>query len=110
MLHSRPHSRHLTGSRYHRVVAFIVGIPRETFPGERRVAVTPRASEALIKAGIRVIVEHSAGIAAGYPDSQYESCGATLAERAEVFREADAIVQVRTLGANADAGRSDLHF
>ena len=91
-------------------MAFIVGIPRETFPGERRVAVTPRASEALIKAGIRVIVEHSAGTEAGYPDSQYESRGATLAERAELFREADAIVQVRTLGANPDAGRSDLHF
>src|SRR5260370_21805934 len=102
--------RHVTGSRYYRVVAFIVGIPRETCPGERRVAVTPRASEALIKGGIGGIGEHWAGRGAGYPDRQYESGGATLAERAEIFREADAIVQVRTLGANPDAGRSDLHF
>ena len=44
-----------------------VGVPRETFPGERRVALTPRACEALIKAKLGVLVEFSAGLEAGFP-------------------------------------------
>ena len=45
-----------------------LGIPRETFPGERRVAVTPRACEALNRTGMTVLVEENAGAAAGYAD------------------------------------------
>jgi NAD(P) transhydrogenase subunit alpha len=54
------------------------------------------------------VVEHSAGIEAGFPDNLYESRGARLASRSDVFAQADAIVQVRVLGANPEAGRSDL--
>jgi H+-translocating NAD(P) transhydrogenase subunit alpha len=85
-----------------------VGVPSETFPQERCVAITPRAAEALHKAGIEVIVENSAGLNAGFSDQQYITRGARLANRADVFREADAIAQVRTLGANREAGRADL--
>ena len=49
----------------------IVGVPRESFPGERCVALTPRSCEALQKAGMTVLVEPSAGEDAGYPDDQY---------------------------------------
>jgi H+-translocating NAD(P) transhydrogenase subunit alpha len=55
-----------------------------------------------------VIVESSAGLAAGYPDEDYARRGARLASREEVFREAGIIVQARTAGANPDAGRDDL--
>src|SRR5262245_37511235 len=89
-------------------VAIIVGVPRETFPGERRVAITPRICEALQKAGMSVVVERDAGVRAGFTDEQYSSRGARLAERPELFAQADVIAQVRTLGSNAEAGRSDL--
>jgi NAD(P) transhydrogenase subunit alpha len=86
----------------------ILGIPRETFPGERRVSVTPRHCEALGKSGIEVLVEHGAGLAAGYPDETYASRNAKLASRESLFSEAQLIAQVRSLGANPDAGRADL--
>ncbi len=86
----------------------IVGVPKETFPQERRVAIIPRHCEALKKAGAEVIVEYSAGIEAGFPDDQYVARGARLASRADVFREADVIAQIRCLGANPDAGQADL--
>lgn len=85
-----------------------VGVPRETFPGERRVALTPRACEAIGKLGASVVVERSAGVETGYPDDQYLARGASLVSRPEVFAESDIVVQVRTLGANPEAGRADL--
>ena len=88
-------------------MAVTIGVPRETFPGERRVALIPRACEALGKLGASVIVEQSAGAEAGFADEQYSTRGARLAGRPEVF-EADVIVQVRALGANPDAGSADL--
>jgi H+-translocating NAD(P) transhydrogenase subunit alpha len=88
-------------------VAVTIGVPRETFPGERRVALIPRASDALGKLGASVVVEQSAGAEAGFPDEQYATRGARPATRREVF-QADVILQVRSLGANPEAGRADL--
>ena len=85
-----------------------IGVPRETFPGERRVALIPRACEALGKIGASVLVEESAGIEAGFPDDLYKARGASVTNRAEIFGKSDIIVQVRSLGANPDAGRADL--
>jgi NAD(P) transhydrogenase subunit alpha len=90
------------------LVPVTLGIPRETFPGERRVALTPRASEALKRNGMSVVIEENAGAAAGFSDKQFLDRGSTIAARAEVFATADVIVQVRSLGANPDAGRADL--
>jgi proton-translocating NAD(P)+ transhydrogenase subunit alpha len=89
-------------------VAVTVGVPRESFPGERRVALIPRTCEALGKAGATVVVEQSAGAEAGFPDEQYRARGASIANRSDVFAQADIIVQVRALGANPDAGRNDI--
>ena len=85
-----------------------IGVPRETFPGERRVALTPRFCDAIAKLGAGVIVEQSAGAEAGYSDEQYVARGARIASRADVFGQADIVVQVRTLGVNPEAGRGDL--
>lgn len=85
-----------------------LGIPRETFPQERRVALIPRQCEVLKKAGLEVIIEQSAGVSAGFPDELYVARGARIGSREDVFREADIIAQVRCLGANPEAGRSDL--
>ncbi len=89
-------------------MAITVGIPRETFPGERRVAITPRACLALQKFGVQQIVEHSAGVEAGFLDEHYVESGARLSNRTDLFQEADIIAQVRCLGANPDEGRADL--
>ena len=87
----------------------IVGVPKETFPGERRVATIPAVVPALTKAGLEVLLEPGAGVSAGFLDALYTDSGARIAAgRAEVFGEADVILQVRALGANPVAGRADL--
>ena len=89
-------------------MALTIGVPRETFPGERRVALTPRATETLGKLGAGVIIEQSAGADAGFPDQLYVARSARVGTRAEVFEQADIVVQVRSLGANPSQGRADL--
>ena len=88
-------------------MAIIVGVPRETMPGERRVALTPRACEGLAKSGVEVIVEKGAGVEAGYTDAEYQARGVKLGSRDDVFASAAIIAQVRTLGANPEAGKAD---
>src|SRR5947208_14618997 len=79
----------------------IVGVPRETFPGERRVALVPAAIPNLAKAGLEVVVEAGAGAGAGYPDADFTAKGAKIAvDRAEVFRAADLVVQILCYGSN----------
>src|SRR6201987_260664 len=87
----------------------IVGVPRETFPGERRVALVPSVAPTLAKSGLDVMVEAGAGLEAGYPDADYTAKGATIvANRGEVFRAADIIVQVLAHGSNDKTGKADL--
>ncbi len=87
----------------------IVGVPTETFPGERRVALVPASVSRLAKAGVEVVVQSGAGDAAGFTDEGYQSAGARVVQdRAEVFHAAEAVLQVRTPGANPDGGSADL--
>jgi NAD(P) transhydrogenase subunit alpha len=87
----------------------IVGVPRESYPGERRVALVPIVIPHLTKAGIEVVVEAGAGAQAGFPDAEYAAKGAKiLAERAEVFRAADIMVQVLCYGSNDQTGKADI--
>lgn len=87
----------------------IVGVPRESFPGERRVALVPVVVPNLTKAGFEVLVEAGAGVGAGYPDAEYVSKGAkVVASRAEVFRSADIVVQVLCYGSNDKTGKADV--
>src|SRR5579871_5718330 len=87
----------------------IVGVPRETYPGERRVALVPIVIPNLAKAGIELIVESGAGVAAGFPDAEYAARGAKIiADRAEVFASADIITQMLCYGSNDQTGRADL--
>jgi NAD(P) transhydrogenase subunit alpha len=84
-----------------------IGVPKESFPTERRVAIVPAVLPALKKLGIEVIVERGAGDAAGFPDASYTAAGASLGSRAEVF-QSDIIAEVRAPGANPAAGASDV--
>jgi NAD(P) transhydrogenase subunit alpha len=87
----------------------IVGVPRESYPGERRVALVPAVVPGLLKAGLKVIVEAGAGVEAGYPDADYQTRGAAVVPgRGDVFQSADVIVQVLCYGSNDRTGRADL--
>jgi H+-translocating NAD(P) transhydrogenase subunit alpha len=87
----------------------IVGVPRENYPGERRVALVPAVIPNLKKAGLDVLVQTGAGLSAGYPDADYVEKGATLAaSREEVFARADIITQFLSHGANDKTGAEDL--
>jgi len=87
----------------------VIGVPRESFPGERRVALVPAVVPSLAKAGFQVVIEAGAGLAAGYLDSEYTAKGAQLAAaRADVFRQADVVVQVLCHGSNDRTGQADL--
>ncbi len=91
-------------------MAISIGAPRETYPGERRVALTPRACERLLKLKAEVLVERSAGVSAGFPDEEYERRGVRLVSREEILRTADVVVQVRTPGANPGEGHEDIEW
>ncbi len=89
----------------------IVGVPKEIYPGERRVALVPAVVPNLAKAGLEVIVQAGAGAEAGYPDTLYTEKGAkTVADRASVFKTADIVVQVLCHGSNDVNGKDDVPF
>src|SRR5438445_11841883 len=87
----------------------IIGIPKEIFPAERRVALVPAAVPPLVKAGCEVVVETAAGSGVGYADTAYTERGARVASaRAEVFKASDVVVRVLCHGANDRNGRGAL--
>ena len=87
----------------------IIGVPKESYPGERRVALVPVVIPSLLKAGFEVMVEAGAGLESGYPDALYQEKGAKiLTERAAVISGADVVVQVLCYGSNDKTGEADL--
>ena len=89
----------------------VIGVPRESFPGERRVALVPAVIPNLAKAGLEVAIEAGAGSAAGYLDTDYAAKGARIVnERAEAFSLADVVVQELCHGSNDRTGKADLPF
>lgn len=86
-----------------------IGVPKETYPGETRVALVPANIQQFKKAGAEVIVQSGAGERAGYKDEEYLEKGAQLAKsREEVFANSDIILHVRALGANPEEGKKDI--
>ncbi len=83
-----------------------VAVLKETFPGERRVALVPAAIAGVQKLGLDVIVESGAGTAAGFPDDAYQTAGAAIVSRDEAFA-ADCLLTVRTGGACGDGWSHD---
>ena len=89
----------------------IIGVPKETFPGEKRVALVPALVPMMQKKNYEVLIESGAGTAAGYTDQEYLDKGAKISpDRATVFKEAQVIFQVRGLGSNPEAGAADLQY
>ncbi len=90
-----------------------IGVPKESLPGEQRVALTPANVVAIKKISpkIEILFEKEAGLLAGYPDNEYEAAGATLTDRATVYSQSQLLLQVQTPGyahANADEDLAQL--
>ena len=73
-----------------------IGVPKETAPRERRVALAPDSVARLVKSGARVVVQHDAGAPASFPDSAYTAAGATIAPTfAETVATSDVVAKVQ---------------
>jgi NAD(P) transhydrogenase subunit alpha len=73
-----------------------VGVPKESAPGERRVALVPESVSRLAAAGSEVTIETGAGAAAGFPDDLYREAGATVAD--DAYADAQLVARVRKPG------------
>ena len=73
-----------------------MGVPREIYPNERRIAITPQNAALLLKRGFaRVLVERGAGMEAQFTDRAFEQVGATLVERQTIWSKSDILLKVR---------------
>jgi NAD(P) transhydrogenase subunit alpha len=84
-----------------------IGVLKESFPGETRVALVPAHVAALVKGGQQVLVESGAGAQAGFPDKEYADKGATIVSRADALA-ADLLLQVRSAPANPVSGAQEI--
>ena len=73
-----------------------IGVPREVFQNERRVALTPQNVSLLLKKGFaQVLVERNAGVEAQFLDEQYFAAGAKLVSQDELYRSSNIMLKVR---------------
>jgi len=74
----------------------VVGVPKESFPGETRVALVPSGVQTLVSKGIDVVFETGCGVAAGYTDEAYREKGAEFVKvRRDLFHASSLVLQVR---------------
>ncbi|XP_077479261.1 NAD(P) transhydrogenase, mitochondrial [Stigmatopora argus] len=86
-----------------------VGVPKEIFQNERRVALSPAGVQALIKQGFNVVVETGAGHSSKFQDEQYTQVGATIKDLKDVFAS-DVLVKVRAPVFNPDLGTHEVEL
>ena len=84
-----------------------IGVPKETFAGERRVATTPEVAEQLLKLGYSVAVENDAGALASYSNDAYEAAGCEIVDAASVWSDSDIILKVRAPEGDEAKGLKD---
>lgn len=86
----------------------VIGVPRETAVGERRVALVPDIAKRLVGAGMDVVVESEAGLAASFEDEEYTAAGATVVPDAgEVYRRASVVIKVQRPQIDPATGRDE---
>ncbi len=87
----------------------LIGVPREIATGERRVALVPEVVSQLTRAGHRVVIEHDAGIRAGFTDDSYRDAGADIVDSSsEVYTGSQMILKVQRPGRDASSGEAEL--
>lgn len=89
-------------------IPMIAGVLKETYPGERRVALVPGTVHALQKKGFVVHVESGAGFEAGFTDAMYEQEGAVMCSRSDILSKSDVILQIRAVGTNPQSDAEDV--
>lgn len=73
-----------------------ISVPRETYPGENRVPVTPETAKKLIRLGADLVVEAGLGEGTGFSDQEYQDAGATISsDREALFTQADMLLRLR---------------
>lgn len=74
----------------------LIGVPKETFPGERRTALVPASVKKLSALGLEIAVESGCGVAAGFSDADYEAAGARVEnDRGALLGSADMLLRIR---------------
>ncbi len=72
-----------------------IGVPKEIFLNEKRVAITPAVTQVFTKKGFKVLVEEDAGVLAKFPNDQYAAAGANIVNSNNVFQSSDILLKVR---------------
>ncbi len=77
-------------------MATVIGVPKETFSGENRVAMTPQSAKDLQKLGFECLIEKGAGVASGFSDASYKEAGVKIAATGTaLWKAADVVAKVR---------------
>lgn len=83
----------------------LIGVPKESESGERRVAIAPANVAPLVALGVDLIVQSEAGALSGFTDADYQSHGARVASSVDDVLAADVLLQIRTPGSALDGAR-----
>src|SRR5438876_10786944 len=87
----------------------LIGVPREIASGERRVALVPEVVPQLSSAGHRVVIEHDAGLRAGFTDDAYRSGGCAIVDSAhDIYSAAQMLLNVQRRGREESSGEAEL--
>ncbi|MEM7155667.1 MAG: Re/Si-specific NAD(P)(+) transhydrogenase subunit alpha [Myxococcota bacterium] len=88
-----------------------IGIPKEIYEGERRVAATPDTAKRLQKLGFEVVIESGAGELASFPDSAYQEAGCTIADGVvDLYGQSDIVAKVRPPAYHEEAGTEEIEL
>lgn len=89
----------------------VIGIPKEIYPGENRVATVPDVAGKLIKKGFEVLIEKDAGLNAGFTNESYEKAGVkVLADLSELYSKSDIILKVQRPTEHPQYGKNELEL
>ena len=85
-----------------------IGVPKEIYRGENRVATTPEAAEKLIKMGFDICIESGAGEASNFRDEDYQAAGVSVVKTAEqIWKDSDIVIKVRAPQQHPDTGKHE---
>ncbi|MEJ5306096.1 MAG: Re/Si-specific NAD(P)(+) transhydrogenase subunit alpha [Ignavibacteria bacterium] len=89
----------------------IIGIPKEIYPGENRVAMVPDVAGKLIKKGFDVLIETNAGLNAGFTNEEYEKVGVkVLDDLKELYSKSDIVLKVQRPVEHPQYGKNELEL
>ncbi|MCX8056082.1 MAG: Re/Si-specific NAD(P)(+) transhydrogenase subunit alpha [Ignavibacteria bacterium] len=89
----------------------VIGVPKEIYPGENRVAVVPDVAGKFIKKGFEVLIEKDAGLNAGFTNEDYEKAGVkVIADLQELYNQSDIVLKVQRPIEHPQFGKNELEL